>query len=72
MSTAYTKRQMARKLHCDDKKVDAEADALGIPYRIREGVRGDGEPFTYRTYFKATVDEFFLELGRVGARRAAS
>lgn len=67
---AYTAREMARRLACSSDDVHATVDRLGIPYDIRDGVNKHGEPIVRRVYLKAPVDEFFLEWGRVAARKA--
>jgi hypothetical protein len=76
MSAQLTKAQLAKSLHCSQSQVYRRADAMGIPYEQRDGVRATGEVFYYRVYLREDVDRFRAALadeqGRIAARKRAS
>lgn len=72
MSSALTKRQLARVLACKTDDAYTVADRFGIPYDERHGVDSNGRAIVRRVYSKVVVDAALDERGRLGARRAAS
>lgn len=64
--------ELARELSCRTADVHREADRLGLPYLIRDGVDGAGQPIRRRVYLRKPVLAALDEMGRRTQRDGAA